>query len=165
VPIAVTAAAEVRSVDFNLQVVRPPTVSGRVVAPFPLDAATGNGRAGRGGLARGAIEAAANGGNASRSSVQVTLNRVGGARGGIGALMLLGAGSTPVNTDGRFEIKTVAPGEYNITATGRDANGQEYTGRTRITVSNQDVTNLAVTLRAGVEVRGQDDQRSCESCR
>src|SRR5678815_2881011 len=44
---------------------------------------------------------------------------------------------------------------YNITATGRDANGRDSTGRTRITVSNQDVTNLAVTLRAGVEVRGK----------
>jgi hypothetical protein len=155
VPIAVAAAAEVRSVDFNLQVVRPPTVSGRIVAPFPLDATPVNGRGGRGGLARGAIEAATNGGNVSRAPVQVTLNRIGGSRGGIGALMLLGSGSTPVNTDGTFEIKTVAPGEYNVTAIGRDANGQEYTGRTRITVSNQDVTNLAVTLRAGVEVRGK----------
>jgi hypothetical protein len=81
------------------------------------------------------------------------LNRVGGSRAGIGALLLLG--SSPVNADGSFDIKGVAPGEYNLTATGRDANGQEYTGRTRITVANQDVANLAVTLRAGVEVSGK----------
>jgi hypothetical protein len=81
------------------------------------------------------------------------LNRVGGSRNGIGGLLLQGV--TPVNTDGTFEVKGVAPGEYNLTAVGRDANGQEYTGRTRITVGNADVANNVVTLRPGVEVRGR----------
>ena len=81
------------------------------------------------------------------------MNRVGESRAGIAALLPFGA--TPVSADGSFEIKGVAPGEYNLTSTGRDANGQEYTGRTRITVASQDVRNLVVTLRPGVEVRGK----------
>jgi hypothetical protein len=152
-PINVAAATEVRGVDFNLQIVHAPTVSGRVVAPFPLDAATTTGRGGRGGLGRGGIDTATAPVLAVRAPVQVSLNRVGGSNAGIGALLLLG--SSPVNSDGAFEIKNVAPGEYNLMATGRDANGAEYTGRTHLTVVNQDVSNIAVTLRPGVEVRGK----------
>jgi hypothetical protein len=149
VPIAIAAATEVRGIDFNLQPVRPPKVSGRVVAPFPLDAGGNAGRGGRG--ARAGIETAI--AQLARAPVQLSLNRVGGSRNGLGGLLLLGA--TPVSTDGTFEIKGVAPGEYNLTAIGRDANGQEYTGRTRVTVGNADVTNNVVTLRPGVEVRGR----------
>jgi hypothetical protein len=150
ISVSVAAATETRGMDFRLQTVHAPTVSGRVVAPFPLDGAQAVGRGGRGAAGRGGLEALAQ--LASRG-VQVSLNRVGGSRAGIGALLLFG--SNPVNEDGGFEIKNVAPGDYNLTATGRDANGQEYTGRTRITVSNQDVANMVVTLRAGVEVRGK----------
>ena len=149
VALSVAAATEIRGIDFNLQPVRPPTVSGRVVAPFPLDAAGTAGRGGRGG--RTGFDTAI--AQIARSPVQVSLNRVGGSRSGIGGLLLLG--SAPVSTDGTFEIKGVAPGEYNLTATGRDANGQEYTGRTRVSVANADVTNNVVTLRAGVAVRGK----------
>jgi len=124
-------------------------VSGRVVAPFPLEAGGNVGRGGRGG--RAGFEAAI--GQIARAPVQISLNRVGGSRSGLGGLLFRGA--TPVNTDGTFEIKGVAPGEYNLTAIGRDANGQEYTGRTHISVGNGNVTNNVVTLRPGIEVRGR----------
>ena len=144
VTVAIAAATDVRGIDFNLQLLRPPAVSGRVVAPYPLDAGGLAGRGGRG--ARADFGAAI--AQIARAPVQVRLNRVGGSRNGIGGLLLQGV--TPVNTDGTFEVKGVAPGEYNLTAIGRDANGQEYTGRTRITVGNADVSNNVVTLRPGV---------------
>jgi hypothetical protein len=151
IALTLTPGTEVRGIDFRLQTVRAPSITGRVVAPFPIEAAPAAGRGGRGAGSRGPLDAIAL--IAGRAPVQVSLNRVGGSRAGIGGLILFGA--TPVSADGSFEIKNVAPGEYNLTSTGRDANGQEYTGRTRLTVANQDVGNLVVTLRAGVEMRGK----------
>ncbi|HET9216330.1 MAG TPA: hypothetical protein VFR18_05090, partial [Terriglobia bacterium] len=70
-------------------------------------------------------------------------------------LIGLRLGATPVNPDGTFDIKGVAPGEYNLTATVRDANGKQFTGRIRVSVGSSDVPNVTLAVRPGVEVRGK----------
>jgi hypothetical protein len=152
IPVTVPAAVEVRGVDFNLRPTRTATVSGRVVAPFPLD--QGNttvgfrGRGGRGGQDDAPVQIAL-----PTAPVQLNLSRVGGSSTGLASFLPFG--SSPVNSDGTFEIKSVAPGEYNLMATARDPNGAQYTARTRISVGASDVGNITVSLRPGVEVRGR----------
>jgi protocatechuate 3,4-dioxygenase beta subunit len=149
-PVPLAAASEIRGIDFNLRPSRAATVSGRVIAPFPLssNAEPAGPRGGR----RGNAEIAQFLGT---GPVQVNLTRQGGSPTGLSGLIGLRFGTTPVNPDGTFEIKGVAPGEYNLTATARDPNGQEHTARTRINVSSADVNNVALSLRPGVEVRGR----------
>jgi protocatechuate 3,4-dioxygenase beta subunit len=150
IPITVPASVEVRGMDFQLRPMRTATVSGRVVAPFPLGQDNNTNFAfRRGAAADGAVFALAN------APVQLSLNRVGNSQTGLAGLINLRLGSTPVNADGTFEMKGVAPGEYNLTATARDPSGQQYTARTRISVGSSDVTNVTVTARPGVEVRGK----------
>ena len=154
VPITVTAAVEVRGMDFNLRPMRTATVSGRVVAPFPLNQQPGNANLGRGrgaAIQEGGLQLLLGGG----APVQLSLNRIGNSRTGLAGLLSLGLGSTPVNADGSFEMKGVAPGEYNLTARARDPNGQQHTARTRISVGTADVTNVTVAVRPGVEIRGR----------
>jgi protocatechuate 3,4-dioxygenase beta subunit len=155
VPITVNAAVEVRGMDFNLRPMRTATVSGRVVAPFPLTQQQGNANVGRGRGANifqeGGLQLLLGGG----APVQLSLNRIGSSQTGLAGLLSLGLGSTPVNADGSFEMKGVAPGEYNLTARARDPNGQQHTARTRISVGTADVTNVTVAVRPGVEVRGR----------
>jgi len=153
VPISVPAAAEVRGVDFNLRPMQSATVSGRVAAPFPLNTTTEvtagvRGRGGNGPTAAPTFRIA-------NSLVQINLTRIGAARTGLGALIGLRLGLTPVNPDGTFEIRGVAPGEYNLTATARDPNGQDYSARTRVTVGTADVANVVATLRPGVAIAGR----------
>jgi hypothetical protein len=126
---------------------RTATVSGRVVAPFPLS--QNNNAQFR---ARGAngVEVAAPLLQIANAPVQLSLNRVGNSRTGLGGLLNLRLGSNPVNADGSFEIKGVAPGEYNLTATARDPNGQQYTSRTRVSVGTSDVSNLTVSVKPGL---------------
>jgi hypothetical protein len=156
VPITVSAAVEVRGMDFNLRPMRTATVSGRVVAPFSLNQQQANanvGPRGRGAAIQegGALQLILGGG----APVQLSLNRIGNSRTGLAGLLSLGLGSTPVNADGSFEMKGVAPGEYNLTARARDPNGQQHTARTRISVGTADVTNVTVAVRPGVEIRGR----------
>jgi len=152
IPITVPASVEVRGTDFQLRPMRTATVSGRVVAPFPLS--QNNNAQFR---ARGAqgVDVAAPLLQIANAPVQLSLNRVGNSRTGLGGLLNLRLGSNPVNADGSFEIKGVAPGEYNLTATARDPNGQQYTSRTRVSVGTSDVTNLTVSVKPGVELRGK----------
>lgn len=155
-PITVVAASDVRGMDFNLRPLRTASVSGRVVAPFPLNQPnTAVGGRGRGGVRQGAdgnpvqIQIAG-------APVQLSLNRVGGSRTGLLAEFLSSRlGATQVSPDGTFEIKGVAPGEYNLMATARDQSGQQYTARTRISVGTADVTNVTVAVRPGIEVGGR----------
>ena len=151
VAVTVTAASEMRGVDFHLRSMPTATVSGRVITPFPLNQGNTNaGARGRGlGTELAPLLAIAN------APVQLSLSRVGGSERGLAGLLRTRLGSTPVNADGSFEIKGVAPGEYNLTATARDPNGQQVTGRTRISVGTGDVANITVTTRPGVEVRGR----------
>jgi hypothetical protein len=154
VPVGVSA--ETRGIDFNLRPTRAATVSGRVTAPFslaPNQPAGGRGaRGGRGGqgdLVNNLAQAFLG------QSVQVNLNRIGSARTGREGLIGLRLGSAPVRADGSFEVKGVAPGTYNLTATGRDPNGQEYTAKIRVDVGSADVSNVVVALRAGVDISGK----------
>jgi protocatechuate 3,4-dioxygenase beta subunit len=153
IPITVPASVEVRGMDFQLRPMRTATVSGRVVAPFPLGQDSNNAtfavRA-RGANGQGAAPLLLN-----NAPVQLSLNRVGNSRTGLAGLLNLRLGSTPVNADGSFEIKGIAPGEYNLTATARDPNNKQYTSMTRISVGSSDVTNLTVSTRPGVELRGR----------
>ena len=153
-PVNVGVSTETRGIDFNLRPSRAATISGRVAAPFPLgqnQPATGaRGRGGRGDIVNNLAQIFQ-----QVQTVQVNLNRVGSARTGREALIGLGLGSAPVSVDGSFEIKGVAPGPYNLTATGRDPNGQEYTAKIRVDVGSADVGNVVVSLRPGVEVRGK----------
>jgi protocatechuate 3,4-dioxygenase beta subunit len=152
-PVTLAAAAEIRGIDFNLRPSRTATVSGRVIAPFSL--APNAGAAGQRGGRGNALANVAQQLLFAGSPVQMNLTREGTSRSGFDGLIGLRFGSTPVNPDGTFEIKGVAPGEYNLTATARDPNGQEHTARTRISVSSADVNNVALSLRPGVEVRGR----------
>jgi hypothetical protein len=159
-PLKVSAASDVRGVDFNLRPVTTVSLRGRVITPFsPAPAAQANRDAARGGL-RGGNQ---NGGGLDIQAllggqgVQVNLTRAGSAQNGIAALGLGGlvGGGTPVAADGTFEIRNVASGTYSLTASARDANGQQYTARTKVEVGGSDVNNLALSVRPGVEVRGQ----------
>jgi hypothetical protein len=156
IPITVAASAEVRGVDFNLRPMRAATVSGRVTAPFPLTAANpvvATGPRGRGGNA-GAV-AAAQVLRPAGPPIQINLSRIGSGRAGLAGLIGLRLGSTLVNADGTFEIKGVAPGEYNLMANTRDANGQEYSARTRVSVGTADVANVVAALRPGADINGR----------
>jgi len=152
IPITVPASVEVRGTDFQLRPMRTATVSGRVVAPFPLSQNNNAQFRARGG---NGVEVAAPLLQIANAPVQLSLNRVGNSRTGLGGLLNLRLGSNPVNADGSFEIKGVAPGEYNLTATARDPNGQQYTSRTRVSVGTSDVSNLTVSVKPGVELRGK----------
>jgi hypothetical protein len=155
-PVAVGVAAETRSIDFNLRPSRAAIVSGRVAAPFSLgqDQPAAGSRGGRGGRGEQLINNLAQMFQLGQG-VQVNLNRIGSARTGREGLIALRLRSTPVKADGSFEIRGVAPGPYNLTATARDPNGQEYTGRTRLDVGPADIGNVVVSLRAGAEIQGR----------
>ena len=121
----------------------------------PAQATPGGGRGGRrGGDPNGA---ALNLQALLGQGVQVSLTRAGSAQNGIAALGLggLALGGTQVAADGSFEIRNVTSGTYSLTASARDANGQQYTARTKVEVGGSDVNNLALTVRPGVEIRGQ----------
>ena len=150
-PVTLAAASEVRGLDFSLRSMRTATLSGRIVAPFSLTPQAQN-------FAVGARQRVA--GDITFQQVrfpaaqgQVSLTRIGS-----GSSELVGTtrlSSTPGGGDGDFEFKGVPPGAYNLTATARDPNGQQFTGRTRVDVGTADVGNVVVTLRAGVTVRGR----------
>jgi protocatechuate 3,4-dioxygenase beta subunit len=137
-PIKLGAAVEMRAIDFTLRSIRTVTVRGRVVAPFPLAQAGGGGR-------QGGPFALAFG-----QGTQVSLSRA-GARPGFAAL---GLGGTSVNADGSFEIRGVAAGSYNLTATARPPDGQPYSARARVEVGDADVSNVVITVRPNISIRG-----------
>lgn len=137
-PIKLGAAVEMRAIDFTLRSIRTVTVRGRVVAPFPLAQASGGGR-------QGGPFALALG-----QGTQVSLSRA-GARPGLAAL---GLGGTTVNADGSFEIRGVAAGSYNLTATARPPDGQPYSARARVEVGDADVSNVVITVRPNISIRG-----------
>jgi len=140
-PIKLGAAVEMRAIDFTLRSIRTVTVRGRVVAPFPLAQAGGGGR-------QGDPFALAFG-----QGTQVSLSRA-GARPGFAAL---GLGGTSVNADGSFEIRGIAAGSYNLTATARPPDGQPYSARARVEVGDADVNNVVITVRPNISIRGSFD--------
>jgi hypothetical protein len=137
-PIRLGAAVEMRAIDFTLRPIRTVTVRGRVVAPFPLAQASGGGR-------QGGPFASLFG-----QGTQVSLSRAGASPG----FAALGLGGTAVNADGSFEIRGVAAGSYNLTATARPPEGQPYSARARVEVGDADVSNVVITVRPNISIRG-----------
>jgi len=183
-PIRVSAATEVRGIDFVLRPTPTVKVSGRVVG---IDVApttqqlqqqaqqqaqqqrggrggnnnggrgtpqTDNGRGGRGG--RGLFS----------GNIDVLLTRVGtsvsgrggggggGGRGGRGGGLNGIEFLSPVDQDGNFEFANVIPGSYNLIAV-QQAQNQIYSTRTRLEVSHGGVQGINLAVRPGVELPGQ----------
>jgi hypothetical protein len=182
-PIRVSAATEVRGIDFVLRPTPTVKVSGRVVgveiAPTAQQLqqqaqqqAQQQGRGGRGGNNNGGRgNPQQDNGQGGRGpfggNMQVLLTRVGtsvtgrggggGGRGGGGR----GGGGlngieflSPVNQDGTFEITNVIPGSYNLIAV-QQAQNQIYSTRVRLEVGQGGVQGLNLGVRPGVELPGQ----------
>jgi len=56
---------------------------------------------------------------------------------------------------GKFELRGVSPGLYDLIATMPDGRGRATPGRTRIAVGAQDLDNIKITIHPGVDVKVQ----------
>jgi hypothetical protein len=54
---------------------------------------------------------------------------------------------------GQFEIQNVPPGSYDLWARAADGNGRTLWGRSRVDISNRDVTNVVIAIKPGTELR------------
>jgi len=61
---------------------------------------------------------------------------------------------THSNPDGSFRIPNVSPGEYVILATVDIAGLRKYSAATRVTVGNEDLENVVVSMTPGADVAG-----------
>lgn len=143
-PVALSAAGEIRGIDFGLRPTPTVTVSGQVLIPLPSGqaataAAPVQGRGGRGG----------GGGGRGGQQVNVILTRVGAGR-NIGGVL----NRTNVRPDGGFEISGVIPGSYNLSATARQ-DGQQFAAKTKVEVSDRGASNTTLSLRPGVAIPGR----------
>jgi hypothetical protein len=116
-PVALTAGAEVRGIDFSIGPIATAKIRGRVTSPVALPqrgAAIPPLAPGVGGVAGGAVRIAAPGG-----PIQVTLTRAGSPTNRL-ALPIASLGATTrVHPNGAFEIDNVVPGSYTLTAMAR----------------------------------------------
>ena len=169
--VRITAASEVRGIDFVLRPIPTVSINGRVLGmtlpPAPAQPAQNAQAQQRGGGGRG-------GGGGQRGNpggrIEVLLTRIsssaaagnrgggrggggggGGGRGAFGADMRF---ASNVGADGAFELDNVIPGSYNLTAIQQIQN-QTYSTRMRLEVGNSDITGLNLTVRPGVEISGQ----------
>jgi hypothetical protein len=174
-PIRVSAATEVRGIDFVLRPTPTVRVGGRVVgvdvAPTAQQlqqqaqqAQQQRGGGGRGGNNRGGNQQNDNNRGGGRGRMEVLLTRIGtsvggrgggrgergGGRGGINGTEFF----SPVNQDGTFEIANVIPGSYNLTAI-QQAQNQIYSTRMRLEVGQGGVQGLNLAVRPGTEIPGQ----------
>jgi hypothetical protein len=58
-------------------------------------------------------------------------------------------------TQGRFQIRGVAPGEYDLYPEVRDKQGGTFTGKMRLAVRDRDLQDIRVALQPGVDLRGR----------
>jgi hypothetical protein len=152
--VALTAAAEVRGIDFSLRPIPTVKVRGRVTSPVPLA------QAGPGippppppalpGVTGGAIRIAGPGG-----PIQLTLARAGGPSHPIGTTIGSLISPARVNPDGTFEIAGVVSGSYVLTAIARTGASIEYVARARIEVGNADIIDVHLALSPGVAIQGR----------
>jgi hypothetical protein len=56
---------------------------------------------------------------------------------------------------GRFELRGLPPGSYNLDPDISGEQGQAYTSRTRVTVVDRDVVNVTVEMHPGFDLRGR----------
>jgi len=178
-PIRVSAATEVRGIDFVLRPTPTVKVSGQVVgmdiAPTAQQLqqqaqqqAQQQGRGGRGGNNNGGRGNQNNNGRGRglfSGNIDVLLTRIGtsvsgrgggggGGRGGRGGGLNGIEFLTPVNQDGTFEFANVIPGSYNLIAV-QQAQNQIYSTRTRLEVSHGGVQGINLAVRPGVDLPGQ----------
>jgi hypothetical protein len=138
-PIRLQAAAEIRGIDFTVLPTPAATVRGRVVGPFSPD-------------------------DGMRPSVTIVPKNPVVARGGGGGAGRILTGGNGTSPDGAFELRGVAPGDYTIVATVREARGRgrggggganELTGFTDVRVNGTDVDNITVSVQPSVQVSGR----------
>jgi hypothetical protein len=91
----------------------------------------------------------------SSASVDVFLSRVGSGRSGMAGLVTSVVPSTLIGPNGTFDIKGVAPGTYYAIATASNLEDRQFTGRTRLDVGLTDISNIGISLRAGIDLRGR----------
>ncbi len=60
----------------------------------------------------------------------------------------------PVNPQGNFEFRNVAPGSYSVVAAAHSP-GKSYAARTTIQVGSSNIEGLALTIGGGVQVTGK----------
>jgi hypothetical protein len=56
---------------------------------------------------------------------------------------------------GTFELRGIPPGSYDLVTTAPDAQGRPFPGRARIDVGFEDIENVAIVVRPGVEVKAR----------
>jgi hypothetical protein len=163
-PVRVTAASEMRGIDFVLRPTRMAKISGRVIgATITPTAQQLQQQAQQQG--RGNNRGQNGGGRGGQGNIQVVLTRVGAAAGGRGQggggrgggrLGIPGVQSlAQVNpADGSFEIANVVPGTYNLIAL-QQAQNQVYSARMRVDVGPADIGGISLAVRPGVEIPGQ----------
>jgi len=142
-PVAMTAAAEVRGIDFSIRPIATFRIRGRVTSPIALAQPNARGAGGAGRIA------------APGAPIQLTLTRGGSAAAPAGMPMGGPGATTRVNTDGTFEIDGVVPGSYTLTAIARMPPSGDYITRTRLEVGNADVNNVNLALSPGVTIQGR----------
>jgi hypothetical protein len=54
---------------------------------------------------------------------------------------------------GKFEIKGILPGEYEIVASAPDAEGRTVWGRTRVSIGTEELTGMTLDIHPGVELK------------
>jgi len=86
--------------------------------------------------------------------IQITLTRAGSPSNPNG-IPIPAFGGTRVNQDGTFEIDTVVPGSYILTAIARLPHSTEYVARARLEVGNADVNEVNLALSTGVTIQGR----------
>lgn len=156
-PVALSAAAELRGIDFILRPVATVKVRGRVIAPTPSGTVTQppaapGGAGGRGGAFAGARGQILRG----PGGPQVILLRSGARGGGFGRALQGpgGGGRGNVGADGTFEIGNVVPGSYTVFAVQNQEN-RLLIASSGVEVGDADVNNVTLALRPGVDVPGQ----------
>ena len=120
--------AQLRNIDIALAKMHTVTVTGRAVSE---------------------IRPPASGENAQRTNLNVMLS----ARN----TMIVGSGFTrgaPVNPQGIFEFRGVAPGSYFVIAQV-NLPGKNFAARTAIQVGSSNIEGISLTVRGGVPVNGR----------
>jgi hypothetical protein len=173
VSVHVPAAQEIRGLDFVLKPVHTVKVKGKIVVPDILPALTAQTPAQQNAQAQQNGRGGGRGGPGG-GQVQIVFTRIGaaasgGARGGGGGGGGRGGPGGPggsaivfINQDGTFEIQSVVPGSYNLTAF-QPAQNQLLSARMRVEVGYGNVDNVNLTLSPGVDIAGKvsvDDSKT-----
>jgi hypothetical protein len=146
-PVPVPAGSDVRGIDFVIHPTRTVTVKGQVIVPL-VSASEGSKTPSIAG-----DRAISGPGIPVGPQMQVML-----ARATSSETVSVGAGvamrGANMHPDGSFEISNVIPGSYILGAFGQQ-NGQQFSARLAIDVSDRGLENVNVPLRPGVSMPGR----------